>query len=104
MFDMYGQRVELNLSGATSINTLIGSIVSLSIYTIVCAYFLYRFQVLVTYGDTQVLQSTYHHYFNETSSFDLDDKNFKIEPDLSGGSNMVELVTGPLDYYDENTI
>jgi hypothetical protein len=29
-----------------------------------------------------------------------DEKNFKIEPDLSGGSNMVELVTGPLDYYD----
>jgi hypothetical protein len=77
-FDMYGQRVELNLRGATSINTLIGSIVSLSIYTVVCAYFLFRFQVLVTYGDTQVLQSTYHHYFNETSSFDLDDQNFKI--------------------------
>lgn len=34
------------------------------------------------------------------SGFTPDDKNFKIEPDLSGGSNMVELVTGPLDYYD----
>jgi hypothetical protein len=34
------------------------------------------------------------------SSFVTDDKNFKIEPDLSGGSNMVELVTGPLSYYD----
>ena len=34
------------------------------------------------------------------SDFTPDDKNFKIEPDLSGGSNMVELVTGPLDYYD----
>jgi hypothetical protein len=29
-----------------------------------------------------------------------DSKNFKIEPDLSGGSNMVELVTGPLNYFD----
>lgn len=34
------------------------------------------------------------------SDFAPDDKNFKIEPDLSGGSNMVELVTGPLDFYD----
>ena len=34
------------------------------------------------------------------SEFTPDSKNFKIEPDLSGGSNMVELVTGPLDYYD----
>jgi len=34
------------------------------------------------------------------SGFKVDDKNFKIEPDLSGGSNMVELITGPLNYYD----
>ena len=34
------------------------------------------------------------------SDFVPDDRNFKIEPDLSGGSNMVELVTGPLDYFD----
>lgn len=34
------------------------------------------------------------------SSFKPDSKNFKIEPDLSGGSNMVELVTGPLSYLD----
>ena len=34
------------------------------------------------------------------SDFTPDSNNFKIEPDLSGGSNMVELVTGPLDYYD----
>lgn len=34
------------------------------------------------------------------SDFTPDERNFKIEPDLSGGSNMVELVTGPLDYYD----
>ncbi len=34
------------------------------------------------------------------SDFAPDEKNFKIEPDLSGGSNMVELVTGPLDYYN----
>lgn len=34
------------------------------------------------------------------SDFTPDKDNFKIEPDLSGGSNMVELVTGPLDFYD----
>lgn len=34
------------------------------------------------------------------SDFTPDEKNFKIEPDLSGGSNMVELVTGPMDYYN----
>lgn len=34
------------------------------------------------------------------SGFEPDDKNFKIEPDLSGGSNMVELVTGPLSFFD----
>ena len=34
------------------------------------------------------------------SDFTPDAENFKIEPDLSGGSNMVELVTGPLGFYD----
>ena len=34
------------------------------------------------------------------STFTPDSKNFKIEPDLSGGSNMVELITGPLPYFD----
>lgn len=34
------------------------------------------------------------------SDFTPDAKNFKIEPDLSGGSNMVELVTGPMDFYN----
>lgn len=34
------------------------------------------------------------------SDFTPDASNFKIEPDLSGGSNLVELITGPLDFYD----
>lgn len=34
------------------------------------------------------------------SEFKPDKDNFKIEPDLSGGSNMVELITGPMDYFD----
>jgi hypothetical protein len=34
------------------------------------------------------------------SNFTPDANNFKIEPDLSGGSSMVELVTGPLPFFD----
>ncbi len=34
------------------------------------------------------------------SDFKPDANNFKIEPDLSGGSNMIELVTGPMQYHD----
>ena len=34
------------------------------------------------------------------SDFTPDKNNFKIEPDLSGGSNMVELITGPMDFFD----
>lgn len=36
---------------------------------------------------------TYH------SDFTPDANNFKLERDLSGGENMAELITGPLDYY-----
>ena len=38
------------------------------------------------------------------SSFVPDDKNFKIEPDLSGGIDLVELVTGPMNYVDSKII
>ena len=38
------------------------------------------------------------------SKFKPDNKNFKIEPDLSGGSNMVELVTGPMEYFEAKNI
>ena len=34
------------------------------------------------------------------SDFKPDSENFKIEPDLSGGQNMVELVTGPMSYLE----
>lgn len=40
-----------------------------------------------------------HGFRQYHSSFKPNDSNFKIEPDLSGGSNMVELVTGPMPYY-----
>jgi hypothetical protein len=41
-----------------------------------------------------------HGFRQYHSDFKPDSKNFKIEPDLSGGSNMVELVTGPMGYND----
>lgn len=41
-----------------------------------------------------------HGFRQYHSDFKVDSKNFKIEPDLSGGSNMVELITGPLPYND----
>ena len=40
-----------------------------------------------------------HGFRQYHSSFKPNDSNFKIEPDLSGGSNMVELVTGPIPYH-----
>ena len=40
-----------------------------------------------------------HGFRQYHSDFTPDDKNFKIEPDLSGGSNMVEVITGPLPYF-----
>lgn len=39
-----------------------------------------------------------HGFRQYHSDFTPDENNFKIEPDLSGGSSMVELVTGPLNY------
>jgi hypothetical protein len=41
-----------------------------------------------------------HGFRQYHSNFVVDAKNFKIEPDLSGGTNMVELITGPLPYND----
>lgn len=41
-----------------------------------------------------------HGYRKYHSSFNPTDIEWKIEPDLSGGSNMVELVTGPMGFYE----
>lgn len=40
-----------------------------------------------------------HGFRRYHSDFTPDSNNFKLEPDLSGGSNMAEIVTGPLDYF-----
>ena len=39
-----------------------------------------------------------HGFRQYHSKFEPDAENFKMEPDLSGGSNMVEIITGPLPY------
>jgi hypothetical protein len=38
------------------------------------------------------------------SDMEVDEYNFKIEPDLSGGPNMVELITGPMPYHNAKLI
>lgn len=38
------------------------------------------------------------------SDMEVDEMNFKIEPDLSGGPNMVELITGPMPYHNAKLI
>jgi hypothetical protein len=38
------------------------------------------------------------------SAFKVDDKHFKIEPDYSGGSEMVELITGQMSWIDARVI
>lgn len=40
-----------------------------------------------------------HGFRKYHSSFQPDSKNFKIEPDLSGGPNLLELITGPMDFF-----
>lgn len=41
-----------------------------------------------------------HGFRQYHSDFTPDENNFKLEPDLSGGANMCELITGPMSYYD----
>jgi len=45
-----------------------------------------------------------HGFRKYHSAMEVDDKNFKIEPDLSGGYDMVELITGPMPYVDSKII
>lgn len=41
-----------------------------------------------------------HGFRSYHPNFTPDKDNALITPDLSGGSNMIEIITGPLDYYD----
>jgi len=45
-----------------------------------------------------------HGFRKYHSSFKPDENNFKLEPDLSGGPELVELITGPLPYVNAKII
>jgi hypothetical protein len=45
-----------------------------------------------------------HGFRKYHSSMEVDENNFKIEPDLSGGFSLIELITGPLHYVDSKII
>lgn len=45
-----------------------------------------------------------HGFRKYHSTFKPDENNFKIEPDLSGGPELVELITGPLPYVNAKII
>lgn len=45
-----------------------------------------------------------HGFRKYHSNFKPDENNFKIEPDLSGGPELVELITGPLPYVNAKII
>jgi len=45
-----------------------------------------------------------HGYRKYHSTFTPDENNFKIEPDLSGGADLVELITGPIPYVNSKII
>jgi hypothetical protein len=55
--DMFGQRIELNFNGESSINSTFGAILSLVIYITVLAFAIYRYYIMVTYSDTKVNQN-----------------------------------------------
>jgi len=45
-----------------------------------------------------------HGFRKYHSKMEVDNNNFKIEPDLSGGYDMIELITGPMPYVDSKII
>ena len=76
--DMFGQRVELNVNGESSINSTFGAILSIIIYTTVLAFAMYRFYVMVTHSDTKVNQNVLADAISKDFIFDFDENNFKI--------------------------
>ena len=68
--------------------------------------FEFEFYSNVSYYKTLEILNEYlspvrmHGFRQYHSDFEPDADNFKLEPDLSGGSNMCEIVTGPLDYFN----
>lgn len=67
-----------------------------------------EFEMYSNYSYIKTLESLNNHFqgieiwgFNQYhSDFTPTDKKFKIEPDYSGGPNMLEMITGPLTWMD----
>lgn len=53
---------------------------------------------LMEYLGNQLAPIKIHGFRKYHSKFKPDENNYKIEPDLSGGYDMVELITGPIPY------
>lgn len=59
---------------------------------------------LMEYLTNELSPIKIHGFRKYHSKFKPDEDNFKIEPDLSGGYDMVEIVTGPIPYVNSKII
>ena len=66
------------MNGESSINSIVGVIVTLFIFITVSGFALYRFQVMVSYGDTSVTEVEYANVLDSHFTFDFEQENFKI--------------------------
>lgn len=66
------------MNGESSINSIIGVIVTPFIFITVSGFALYRFQVMVSYGNTSVTEVEYADVLDSNFTFDFEQENFKI--------------------------
>ena len=66
------------MNGESRINSIIGVIVTLFIFITVSGFALYRFQVMVSYGNTSVTEVKYADLLDSNFTFDFEHENFKI--------------------------
>lgn len=59
---------------------------------------------LMEYLSNQLKPIKIHGFRKYHSKFETDEDNFKIEPDLSGGYDMIEIITGPIPYVNAKII
>jgi uncharacterized protein YjbI with pentapeptide repeats len=62
-------------------------------------YFNSSFYKILELLNNELAPVSVHGFRTYHSDFVPDVNNFKLERDLSGGENMAEIITGPLDYY-----
>ena len=75
---MYGQSIQLNAKGQTTIKSYCGAIASIIIYTLALAFSTYKLYIMVTYNDDSIQQDTVEDYFTTNDTFNFDDNGFKI--------------------------